>query len=193
MIVGDGGQVTPTPTPTPTPTVTPTPTPGGSYSLNPTADSYTYGGSAATNYGTAVDLIVKDGFGTTYDRVSYLKFNLSGVAGTISSAWLRLYCHGLSNGAPSTAKCFTVADDSWTETGMTWNNAPALGGQVGSTLNVGTINTWYEVDILSFVVTEYNGNKVVTIAVKDDTQVNKMIDFDSREATNKPVLEITTV
>ena len=161
------------------------------HNLNPTADSYVYGGSTSSNYGTAVDLIVKDGSGITYDRVSYLKFDLAGVSGTISSAKLKLYCNGLSNGAPSTAKIFAVTNDSWTESGITWNNAPTLGSQVGPTQSVGSVNAWYTVDVTSFVVSEYNGNKVVTFAVKDDTQVNKMIEFDSREAANKPILEIT--
>ena len=161
------------------------------YNLDPTADSYVYGGSASSNYGTAVDLIVKDGSGTTYDRMTYLKFDLSGISGTISSATLKLYCNKLENGAPAIAKAFTVASDSWTETGITWNNAPATGSQAGDTLSVEATGTWYSIDVTSYIASEHGGDQVASICLKDDTQCNKKIAFDSREATNKPKLEVT--
>lgn len=174
----------------PTPTPTPTPTPRTT-NLNPEADSYVDGGSASANYGSVDTLIVKDGSGTGYDRISYLKFNLGSLSGSVSSAKLKVYCNALPNGTPSAAKAFRVTGDGWTETGITWNNKPALGAQEGSQLSFGATG-WYEFDVTGYVSVEYGGDKTVTIALSDNTQVNKMIEMDSREGANKPVLVVVT-
>jgi hypothetical protein len=91
------------------------------------------------NYGTASTLSVKDASNADYDRKSYLKFDISGV-GSVSSAKLRVYGKNSENSNNVEVKCFGADSDSWTESGITWNNAPARHSTEQSTVNVN--GTW---------------------------------------------------
>jgi hypothetical protein len=55
-------------------------------------------------------------------------------------------------GASDTGGVFsTTADAGWTETGVTWDTAPAVVGPPVATLGPVATNTWYEVDLTSLV------------------------------------------
>ncbi|MGE5550421.1 MAG: DNRLRE domain-containing protein [Bacteroidota bacterium] len=162
------------------------------YSLSPTADAYVRGGaSAALNFGTATNLEVKNGSGDENDRWTYVKFSLSGVTGAISSATLKLYVNNLGNGMPAPADIHSVTTDSWTETGLTWNNRPAPVTLLGSKSI--TALGWITQNVTSFVTAEYSGDKTVTFAIRDDDpSAAKIVRFDAKEAANAPVLEVIT-
>ena len=78
------------------------------------------------------------------------------------------------------------ANDSWTENGITWNNAPAPSGASLGSVEVGNAPTYYELDVTSFIRAEMNGDKVATILLKDANNRNKRLIFDSREASPNP-------
>jgi hypothetical protein len=66
----------------------------------------------------------------------------------VASAKLRLYNDGASN----SGGVFTpTATADWTETGVTWNTAPAAVGPAVATLGAVASSTWYEVDLTSLV------------------------------------------
>ena len=89
-------------------------------------DSYVASGSTGSNYGTASVLGV-DGSPT---EISYLKFDLGAYAGrAIIDATLQL--RATTSGSDGTQNVKLVSDDSWTETGITYDNKPALGTAVG--------------------------------------------------------------
>src|SRR3989344_5859036 len=113
--------------------------------LNPTADSYIYITNPDTNYGTSTRLEVD---GSPITKV-YFKFDLSSLAGkTISLATLKFYIVNPSNHKQELKR---LDDDSWTETGIKYNNAPAL-GSVLKVIDTGNQNNvWYEIDITSYV------------------------------------------
>ena len=187
---------TPVPTPTPTPVPTPTPTsiPGGTFSLGPTADAYGRGGTyASNNYGTANVVEVCNAADLSYFREAFLKFDLGTVTGSaVTSATLKLYCSGLTNGSPAPVSVFTCATDSWTETGLTYDNRPAKGTYVAGA-SITATNTWYEFDVTSYVNGQYGGDKVVTIVLTQETTATKNIQFRSKEYTSKPPsLEVIT-
>ncbi|WP_240721594.1 Ig-like domain-containing protein, partial [Pseudarthrobacter sp. NamE5] len=107
-------------------TFTTAPAAGGSTSetvtLTAVADSFVSSGAATTNYGASTVL----GVDSSPTEVTYLKFDLSAYAGrTIESATLQLRSAG--SGSVGTQNVKLVADDSWTEAGLTYNNRPALG------------------------------------------------------------------
>jgi hypothetical protein len=78
-----------------------------------------------------------------------LKFNVSAVGnGSILSAKLRLYCVDPS---PFGGEFHRVADTTWSEVGVNWNNAPVADANVLATLGKVSANTWYEVDVTSLV------------------------------------------
>jgi hypothetical protein len=97
--------------------------------LNPTADSYVRDGSSAnTNFGTAAVLEIRTASGQNRD--AYLKFDLTGMSG-ITDVKLRINAALSGNGSVATS-AHAVAITTWTETGITWNNRPALGSQLST-------------------------------------------------------------
>jgi hypothetical protein len=109
--------------------------------LTATADSYVSSGATGTNYGTSTTLSVD----ADPVVVTYLKFDLSAYVGrTLESAALQLRSADNASGGKQNVKL--VADDSWTEGGITYNNRPALGTSIG-TLGPTTINTSYSLPL----------------------------------------------
>lgn len=118
--------------------------------LSPSADTSTYQDSGGSNYGLSSTLQI-GGYSSYYMR-SYLKFNLSTLAGkTITSAKLRLYKHYINTyGASVTFSARRITAD-WEETGLTYNNAPAYSDRYGSIYTFGAINEWSEIDLTTMV------------------------------------------
>ena len=113
----------------------------------------------------------------------YLKFNLSGVTGgSVTSAILRLYCTSIE-GTPASVQAYTCTTDSWTETGITYNNKPAKGTLI-TTVNIPSAGAWYSFNVTSFVNGQYAGDKIVTIILAQDSTVKKNVYFNSKEAAS---------
>ena len=128
---------TPTATRTsgPTPTFSPTPTAGSSATFTPQADLYVDSSNPTTNYGTSTALRA-DG---SPDVHSYVRFTVSGLNGaTITRARLLFYMNSSSG---STLNALAVADNTWGETTVNYNNAPAMGTTiaVSGTFNHGCV------------------------------------------------------
>jgi uncharacterized protein YgiM (DUF1202 family) len=178
-----GGASTPTATPaTPTaipatPTVTPTGEPGATLTFEPEVDAMVVQSIPYANYGTNPWLHTDLG----PDEMSYLRFNVQGVSGTVSQATLRLWVRsGTANGPEVAAS----NDVTWSETGINWNNRPTYGSLVTTTGDVPT-GTWLEYDVTSLIT----GNGLVTLALVP--QSSDGISLDSREAAStRPQLVI---
>ncbi|RKH57319.1 CBM96 family carbohydrate-binding protein [Corallococcus llansteffanensis] len=132
----DAGEAPPEPAAPPSPTRTravaldTAPTPK-QIILEPEADTYVWSSQSGTNYGTSTSLTVDRSYGEIY-----LRFNLSGIpAGAhIASVMLQALAYdGYANGGDGSVYAHLVPDDTWSETGMTWANRPAVaGGDLGS-------------------------------------------------------------
>jgi len=182
---------TPTPTPTPTPTATqttvntPTPTPSptattgtSTVTFIPVADTYVNAGSTTTNYGSSTTLRLD----ASPDVHAYLRFSLSGLAGTtISKALLLLYAN---NSDSSGIRAWAVSDNTWGELTMTYSNAPALGTQIAS---LGSFATgWVTLDVTSYIT----GNGTYSMGITNLSST--AISVDSRESgANGPQLVIS--
>ncbi len=178
---------------------TSTTTPPGTVALTPTADALVRDGTyAGTNYGTALELVTKKAAtsNSSYGRESYLKFDLTSVSGTISSAKIRLYGNlNDANGTNVATAVYPVAITSWTEAGLTWTNKPAAGTTALATTSVvNNTASWYEWDVTGFIEAEKAaGRNTVSLALKNPAASTPYTTFASREAaTNKPQLVITT-
>ncbi|HSD78014.1 MAG TPA: DNRLRE domain-containing protein, partial [Solirubrobacteraceae bacterium] len=146
----------------------------------PTADAYVQSGAPTKNYGTATSLRVRSS-GPSYR--SYLTFNVSGLAGAVTSAKLRMF---VTDASPDGGHVHSVSPAAWTEAGITFNNAPALAtAEIGSLGSV-TTGTWAEVDVTKAVT----GNGGVSFGI-DSLSTNSAI-FDSREGATPPQLIVTT-
>ena len=139
--------------------------------LTPVADSYVQADQPSVNFGTATTLRV-DGSPVT---VAYLKFDVQGLATAPIKATLKVVSP-ISSTTPINAK--SVADTTWTETGVTYNNAPAVGAAVASVTPSST-NSVMSFDVTSLV----KGNGLVSFA----------LDTTSSTSKNPPSRENSTV
>jgi chitodextrinase len=150
--------------------------------FTPSADTWVESDTPTTNYGSNTFA------GTDNSPVKrlLLKFDVSGVAGRqVLSARLRLYCVNASNFGGAFHR---VADTSWSEGGVNWNNAP-----VGSTTALGqlgavAVNTWYDLDVSQLV----SGDGTVSIDATSPSSDGA--DYSSKEgaAGLAPQLIVTT-
>jgi hypothetical protein len=174
---------------------------GSNYTLHPSADAYVRGGDyAGINYGIATALDVKGSSNLSVCRRSFLRWSLGSYSGTASSAQLRLTVTsvetGVSTTTPAAIKVYAVSYDTWVESGtgsITWNNQPALGTQIGSVSVTGPGT--YDVPMTSHVNSVLSGDKIMSLAIGQDTGVNKLVTCGSRENSlaNRPTLTLTGV
>ena len=130
------------------------------------ADAHVRGGVYADqNFGTATQLNVKNNPDPDYNRDAYFKFDLTGLPAS-ASAKLRVFGN-TDDGSAVTFSANAVADSSWSETAITYNNRPPLGATVSGQLTAsGTAEIWYEFDVTSYIQGELAaGHTVTTIAL----------------------------
>ncbi|HEY9247751.1 MAG TPA: DNRLRE domain-containing protein, partial [Rariglobus sp.] len=136
------------------------------------ADAYVRdGSSASTNYGPYNNLDVKMD-ATGYNRIAYLRFNAGGLS-TASLVQLQLTPIKSS----TTTTTFTlefVSDDTWTETGITWNNQPAGSGTVLGHLTMTGLKVGVPVsiDITNQVRAEAAGDGKISVRIRADVSSN---------------------
>jgi hypothetical protein len=175
---GPTATFTPTFTPTRTPTSTITPTPSGPMStFTPIADAYVKAANPATNYGTSTTLRTDNSPITR----SYLRFNVQGLSSPVQRATLRIFANTASN---SGYLVNSLADNTWAEPMINYNNSPSPGGQIGSSGTV-TTGTWTTVDVTSYIT----GNGTFNFALTGGSATE--ISLASRESgANAPQLII---
>ena len=137
----------------------------------------------STNYGTNI-LLRLDG-GTDPDREGYLRFDVSGITGTVQSAKLRLYS---PNGTDNGPEVYPVSDTTWAETGIKWSNKPARGATALADVAKVTTNTWVEYSLSPVTVTANGPYSFVLVAQSTDG-----VDFNSRENTTNPPQLVLTI
>lgn len=152
------------------------------------------GAYAGNNYGNEKIMLVKNS-GTTdsgYNRETYLKFDMSSINEDIVIESAKLYLFGSvndSNGTESDVKAYGIDNDGWEESTIKWSTKPTAGAEIGSAHIAGR-NDWYEMDVTSYVNTQYEGDKVVSISL---AQASKGLstEFFSKENTSSPYLVLT--
>ena len=146
--------------------------------FNPSADSYVDALNPTRNHGTSVAMR-PDG---SPKRNAYLRFNVSGASGS-PTASLRFYAvksHSVG------LDLRTVANTSWGETTINFQNAPTLGPIVGSTGPLRAGN-WYIIDVSPYVA----GNGPVGFALT--TTGSSAAKIATREALEAPELVVPAV
>ncbi len=158
---------------------------GAEHVFAPTADAQVKSTSPTTNYGTLGSLRLREGTSPTdVFYHSYLTFTVSGLAGPVTAAKLRLF---VTDASPDGGSVFGVDPGAWSELALIWKDAPPLAGtpiaSVGATSATGA---WTEVGLGSLVT----GNGTYSIGLSS-ASANSAI-YDSREGANSPQLVITT-
>ena len=149
---------------------------------------------ADTNYGTSPLLNCKrqtSDSQSAYNWADYLKFDLTGVTTAPQQALLTLTVNPASRPSRGfeTIQLYAVADTSWTESGLTWNNAPGLNradfssaGTLLSVLSVPMASGTVSFNLTSFVLA--NLGKVVGLQLVDKSASGNYLAFNSREAVS---------
>jgi hypothetical protein len=105
------------------------------------------------------------------------------MSGTVTSATLRVYAN---SAATAGYDAHNVSDTTWSESAITYNNAPPVGGVIGSFGSI-TANTWTSINVTSYIT----GNGTYNLALT--TTGSTAISFASRESgANAPQLVIQT-
>ena len=163
--------------------------------VNPIADAYVEDGTnAATNFGTVTPLLVKTANQTGQRRYAYLKFDLTPVARSITTVKLRIFASLSAAGSVGTS-AYSVADTTWGETSINWNNKPNRTAITGANATVTTTtNAWYDIDVTTYVKAEKAaGRDIVSLALQNGSNSTPNIFLNSREAgTGKPELVVIT-
>ncbi len=143
----------------------------------PTADANIRSSARNTNYGTSSTIRVQ----LSQSRI-YLKFVVSGLTGPPVSAKLRLW---VTNSGTNGGSCYKLSNTTWTETGITWNNAPAISGTALSSVGTSSTGTWVEFNLAAAIT----GNGTYTLAISNGN--SNAVDYASRQTSNDPQLVIT--
>ncbi|TDE14439.1 polysaccharide lyase family 8 super-sandwich domain-containing protein [Dyadobacter psychrotolerans] len=143
-----------------------------------------------TNYGTETVLTVKKE-SAGYDREAFIKFDLSALPTAIDSAVIQLRVNNANTSVTNTKWVYYLADDNtWTETGLTWNSKPAAATKLGERIGT-TANSFVKLNITAAVLAKLSADKIISIRVASeptttDVAVISKTDasFSSRENTN---------
>jgi len=155
-------------------------------SFSPVADTHVYSGSANSKYGSSATITVQGG-SKAYN--GYLKFNVAGLSGTVRSAKLRLY---VTDPSPNGGSVYSVSNfyknstTSWTESGLTWKNAPPISGTPLASAGSAASGYWKEFPVTAVVTRDGTYSFGITSSHTD------AVNYSSKEGANKPQLIVET-
>jgi hypothetical protein len=147
--------------------------------FTPVADARVEGASPDQNFGSSSVLKVD----SSPQYASFLRFELSGLSGTVTSAKLRLYATEATANGPAVS----TTDSTWQESTITYANKPGTQTLL-STSGAVTANAWIEWDVTAAV----QGNGTVNLAVMPTGSDGTV--FSSRntsDTTVRPQLVVT--
>jgi PKD repeat protein len=161
-------------------TVSPSGGGGSTLTFTPTDDAYVRAPNPNQNAGAETTIrVYKSGASETH---SYLKFVVSGVTGTVSSAKLRLF---VTDPSAVSGSVYDVADTSWLESTITWATKPTPGSLI-TTGGAASIGTWVEFDLTGAV----GGDGTYSFALKASGG-SDAVWYSSKEGANDPQLVVT--
>ena len=142
------------------------------------ADARVEAANPSTNFGTWKTLTA-DGSPLIE---SFLRFTVSGLAGSVESAKLRVYVTNVTADGPAVY----ATTNSWTERAITWATRPPRMSDALDDKGPLALNTWVEYDLSELVRDDGTYNVVFASSSADDLQ------FPSREGLQRPELVVTT-
>ena len=146
------------------------------FNLQPTQDAYLQDG---TRFNDNFLKVKPD------SRVSYLKFEVTGLADPLKSATLQLQENG--NNGNGTLRVFRGSHNNWTERNLSVLNAPTEDGQVGTFTGAVNSAEIIRIDVTPLITVD----GTYSIIVKQDAGGDS-ITFGSSESSREPLLIIET-
>jgi hypothetical protein len=140
--------------------------------FTPVADSFVRESNPDSNYGSSKTLYV-DNYPVTH---SYLRFEVNGLSNQdVQFVKFRIYANS-SNSTGFTVSA--VLDNNWEENGITYNNAPEIGPEIGISRAIRR-GRWMEVDVSNAITSD--GTYTLAITTPSLRNTN----YSSREVGNK--------
>lgn len=158
------------------------------------ADSYVRAGSeSARNFGTEPLMVVKSSSNSHYTRSSLIRFNTANLS-IESGARVYLVLHvdsfyneGSGERRISLHEC---ANDSWSETAVTWNNQPAAGPLLMDiVVQASDIGHEIALDVTDYVVAQKSSDGLASFMIKQPHELNRGVLLSTRESANPPQLQ----
>ncbi|MFQ5641280.1 MAG: DNRLRE domain-containing protein, partial [bacterium] len=157
--------------------------PPSTFTFNPTDDSFVRSSKAFKNYGSSLELRVRDT--SSADVNAYLKFNVSGLIGSVQNAVIRLVVFDASSdggGIYSVSNNYDSTTDPWQEGGIKWNNAPVISGSALSSVNAVSIGDTIEFDVTAAI----SGDGIYSFAIANNS--SDICKYYSKEGVSSPEL-----
>lgn len=155
-------------------------------------DAFVRNGSYAnTNYGADPSLVVKSD-GSGYARKSYLKFNVKNFAkNDVESVVLRLFVSGLNRDPKRTLSIYATSNN-WSESEITWNNAPSETVLLSSK-EIAQVGKWYEFDVTDYIKSNDLKDEISFLLQNSgpNTQFNDLSIASKEKGINQPQLIVT--
>lgn len=157
---------------------------GTTVSFSPTHDTYVEQDAPTATYGSRDQISVRHTT-TGQGRYNFLKFNIAGITGPITSAKL-LLTESYGRDIPQLL-IWEVFNNSWSESTLTWNNIPTPYELRSIVYNLSR-STTHEINVSDIV----DGNGEVTVGLSTHTDLDLF--FGSKEhwiASMRPTLRVT--
>jgi PKD repeat protein len=152
--------------------------PAGARNFAPSADARVASSNPTSNYGSDTALRVRTGSPTVF---TYLRFDVTGIgAGPALGAKLRLFA---TDGSADGGTLYDVTG-AWSESAITWSNAPPFGGAPIAAAGPVATNTWIELDVGGTVTGDGSYAFALSSASTDSAY------YSSREGANPPQLRV---
>ncbi|AJR04901.1 T9SS type A sorting domain-containing protein [Siansivirga zeaxanthinifaciens] len=142
------------------------------------------GSNAGDNYGSTGNMQLRETTNIDGTRQAFLKFDLSSIDNVVSAV-LRLRNTGANTG---TVDLNRVANDSWFENTITWNNQPDIGDKIG-TYQFDAIGN-FDMDVTTYVNLEIQGDKIVSFALNN---ASAFMTVSSKDSTTDPAPQLIVV
>ena len=122
-----------------------TPPPPSSLTFNDQADTYVNSSSPTSNYGSSSAWRVSN---SSTVMKGFLRFTVQGLSGlSIQNVYLMVYANSSSSAG---INALAVADNTWGESTITYNNAPPMGTLLGTTGPFAS-GVWVTIDVTSYI------------------------------------------
>ena len=145
------------------------------------ADAHVSSAYPGTNYGASSSLKLDASPLTT----AYVRFNVANLSAIVSKATLRGYTNSSNSGGIDAR---AVADTSWTESAITYANAPAVSSTSLSKSGAFSKSQWISLDVTAAV----KGNGAVTLALKTPSTSSLLLASRQAGSARAPRLVVET-
>ncbi|MCG8607915.1 DNRLRE domain-containing protein, partial [bacterium] len=153
--------------------------------FSPTDDSFVSSSKPNKNYASDDELRVRKT--SSKEVVAYLKFNVVGLTGTVTSARIRLNVFDASvdgGGIYSVSNNYSGSSNPWEEGGLLWGNAPEVTGSPLSAIAAVSLGEIVEFDVTPAI----SGDGMYSFAIKNNS--SDIVKYSTNEGTIAPELVI---